>query len=52
MVVTKLLFNNIKEFTPKCVKTLPYSMSVPPTFSNRPNKAWLLWRTPGFQRLI
>ncbi|KRX09017.1 hypothetical protein PPERSA_01904 [Pseudocohnilembus persalinus] len=32
MVYTKVLFNNIKEYTPSFIKTIPYRQTVKPTF--------------------
>lgn len=32
MVYGKILFNNIKEYTPKWYPTIPYSQTVKPTF--------------------
>ena len=32
MVFGKILFNNIKEYTPKWYPTIPYSQTVRPTF--------------------
>lgn len=33
MVYGRLLFNNIKEYTPKWFKTIPYAQTTKPTFS-------------------
>lgn len=46
MVITKLLFNNIKEFTPKCIKTIPANLTVQPYFNRQPSRAWPMTRTP------
>jgi hypothetical protein len=32
MVYGKILYNNIKEYTPKWFATIPYSQTVKPTF--------------------
>lgn len=32
MVYGKILFNNIKEYTPSWIKTVPYSQTTKPTF--------------------
>jgi hypothetical protein len=34
MVYGKILYNNIKEYTPKWFATIPYSQTVKPTFGN------------------
>lgn len=34
MVYGRILYNNIKEYTPKWYPTIPYSQAVRPTFSN------------------
>lgn len=34
MVYGRILYNNIKEYTPKWYPTVPYSQTVKPTFSN------------------
>ena len=34
MVYGRILYNNIKEYTPKWYPTIPYSQTVKPTFSN------------------
>jgi hypothetical protein len=31
----RILFNNIKEYTPKWFKTVPYSKTVKPTFGKK-----------------
>ena len=36
MVYGKILFNNIKEYTPKWYPTIPYSQTVRPTFGTQP----------------
>ena len=36
MVYGKILYNNIKEYTPKWFPTIPYSQTVKPTFGNSP----------------
>lgn len=33
MVYGRILYNNIKEYTPKWYPTIPYSQTVKPTFS-------------------
>ena len=32
MVYGKLIYNNVKEYTPSWFKTIPYSQTVKPTF--------------------
>jgi hypothetical protein len=32
MTYGKILYNNIKEYTPKSFKTIPYSQTVKPSF--------------------
>ena len=32
MVYTRLLFNNIKEYTPNFIKTIPYAQITKPVF--------------------
>ncbi len=34
MVYGKILFNNIKEYTPSFIKTIPYSQTTKPSFGN------------------
>lgn len=34
MVYGKILFNNIKEYTPKWYPTIPYSQTIKPVFGN------------------
>jgi len=34
MVYGRILYNNIKEYTPKWFPTIPYSQTVKPTFGN------------------
>lgn len=34
MVYGRILYNNIKEYTPKWMKTVPYAQTAKPTFSN------------------
>jgi predicted neutral ceramidase superfamily lipid hydrolase len=36
MVYGRILYNNIKEYTPKWFPTIPYSQTVKPVFGNRP----------------
>lgn len=38
MVYGKILFNNIKEYTPKWYPTIPYSQTVKPVFGTKSNK--------------
>ena len=55
MVYTKLLFNNIKNYTPKAIKTIPYSQAVRQTLVIKPNQQFLMNKTPfmkGFYRFI
>lgn len=40
MVFTKLLFNNLKEYTPKFIKTIPYNKTVKPQFYKGLNPAF------------
>ena len=40
MVYTKILFNNIKEYTPKFMKTIPFSRTVLPKFGRKKTIAW------------
>ncbi len=44
---TKILFNNIKEFTPKFIKTIPFAKTVAPKFYRGVNRAWPLNQTPS-----
>ena len=37
MVYGRILYNNIKEYTPKWFPTIPYSQTVKPTFGNPPS---------------
>lgn len=47
MTITKLLFNNLKEFTPKCFKTIPTKMTVAPYFNRGTYQAWKVNKTPS-----
>lgn len=51
MTITKLLFNNIKQFTPKCFKTIPAKMTVQPYFDKGKNIAWKMNQSPFAQSL-
>jgi hypothetical protein len=39
MVYGRILYNNIKEYTPKWFKTIPYSQTTKPTFGKRLHNA-------------
>mmetsp|Transcript_64503 Transcript_64503/g.74985 ORF Transcript_64503/g.74985 Transcript_64503/m.74985 type:complete len:117 (-) Transcript_64503:194-544(-) len=36
MVYTRILYNNIKEYTPNFMKTIPYAQTVKPVLGKRP----------------
>ena len=46
MVYTRLLFNNIKEFTPNFFKTIPYSQTVKPVLGRKAQVAWKMTKDP------
>ncbi len=37
---TRILFNNIREYTPKFMKTIPYSKTVPQHFVQKASRHW------------
>ena len=37
-----MLFNNIKEYTPKIIKTIPFERTVPQHFARKANKTWAI----------
>ncbi len=51
MVYTKLLFNNIKEYTPKFMKTIPFNRTVKPQFYRGINPAFRFNQTPSVIRM-
>ena len=44
----KILYNNIKEYTPKWFPTIPYSQTVKPTFGI----SWAYFRSKGTSRIL
>ena len=52
MVYTRLLFNNIKEFTPNFMKTVPYNKCVRPQLGRKPQVGWKAFKDPRTIRLM
>ncbi|KRW98385.1 hypothetical protein PPERSA_12864 [Pseudocohnilembus persalinus] len=50
MVYTKVLFNNIKEYTPSFIKTVPYSQVTKPQFVKRAQVVTKLNASPQMKR--
>ena len=51
MVYTRILFNNIKEYTPNFIRTVPYSACVKPALGYKPNRSYKMFRDPKVIRL-
>jgi len=52
MVYTRLLFNNIKEYTPSFIKTVPYSQVTKPVFGKGRQVQSRMMADPKVKRLL
>jgi hypothetical protein len=51
MVYTRILFNNIKEYTPNFLRTVPYSACVKPTLGYKKDVTYKMFKDPATIRL-
>ncbi|EGR28393.1 hypothetical protein IMG5_176490 [Ichthyophthirius multifiliis] len=51
MTYGKIIFNNIKEYTPSWIKTIPYSQTVKPTFTRLPQRVGIMNADPKVKRM-
>lgn len=52
MVYTRILFNNIKEFTPNFIKTVPYAQTAKPVLGRKPQVGWRAFKDPKTHKLM
>lgn len=52
MVYTRILFNNIKEFTPNFIKTVPYAQTAKPVLGRKPQVGWRAFKDPSTHKLM
>jgi len=52
MVYTRILFNNLKEYTPSFMKTISYNKTVKPILGRKKPVGWKVFQDPKYKSMM